>query len=119
FAACLAAALRTGNEVCFRCGKSGHFKRQCSETPAQKGGSEGIQQPPGVCPRCRKGRHYGNQCRSKYDFSGRPVSGNGKLSTRRGHAPTQMAPQSPMEPLSQQAWITSRPEPSGVPEWMS
>ncbi|KAK4810631.1 LOW QUALITY PROTEIN: hypothetical protein QYF61_007368 [Mycteria americana] len=73
------AALRFDNRACFRCGKTGHFKRNCPNI------NQIPNSGPGVCPRCGKGRHYANQCRSKWDKDGKPIQGNFRTSASRRH----------------------------------
>lgn len=118
FAVTLATALRANNKVCFRCGEPGLFKKACPNGPTPAGVSGGNSQPPGICPCCRKGRPYANQCKSKYDASGRLLSGNGKRSAKGGCAQTQVSPTVPARHQCQQAWVASKPGPPGVPEWM-
>ena len=61
---------------CFRCGKRGHFAKDCHENQ-NKNPEAKI---PGLCPRCKRGRHWANECKSKTDSQGNPLSprqGNG------------------------------------------
>ncbi|XP_034262395.2 endogenous retrovirus group K member 10 Gag polyprotein-like [Pantherophis guttatus] len=71
----LAAAIQKGTRPvgnCFKCGKVGHFQKDCRSTP-----STGGDRPTKKCPICKKGFHWANQCRFR----------SGKLQV--GVAPTQ------------------------------
>lgn len=88
---------------CFKCGKEGHLKRECT---AQK--PPGRQ--PGLCPRCGKGNHWGNECYSKMDKAGNPIVQNFNLRQKvSGSAPAKnrMGAPSPRGPKTQ--WVQGQP----------
>nr|XP_058164049.1 endogenous retrovirus group K member 8 Gag polyprotein-like [Dasypus novemcinctus] len=78
--AVLASAMRGGNNPkkkgnCFKCGKFGHFQKNCRSYVNQAG--KGPHTPSKICPVCHKGYHWANECRSKIDWKGTPLkSGN-------------------------------------------
>ncbi|CAM4497225.1 unnamed protein product [Caretta caretta] len=77
----LAAALRkSGKEgKRYRCGKEGHFHRECRSSTAPT-------RPSKKCPKCRKGYHWANQCRSG---SGNRTMGLPRTQGQTGVFPTQ------------------------------
>lgn len=84
------------------CGKSGHLKKDCFE----KG--EAGSKTPGICPLCR------NQCRSKYDFEGRPISGNRSRSTERHHEKTQIPQPQSGSPQTSAQQTSAQPPPQAA-----
>lgn len=125
----LAAALNKGlrrspsDKKCFSCGQARHFKRECPS----KGGTRSVNNteriPAAKCPRCQKGYHWARDCRSKFDFQGQPLSGNGPRAQPRGPEnvygaltnPIKFVPQS-NNPFQLQ---TSTEAPQGVQDWTS
>ncbi|CAM4673722.1 unnamed protein product [Lepidochelys kempii] len=77
----LAAALRkSGKEgKRYRCGKEGHFQRECRSSMAPA-------RPSKKCPKCRKGYHWANQCHSG---SGNCTMGPPRTQGQTGVFPTQ------------------------------
>lgn len=123
-AAILTATKRNNNNgACFKCGKIGHFKKNCKE---QKEHNNPVRQIPGTCPRCKKGKHWANECRSVKDINGQPLETIEKESKNgyRGPRPQgpkaygalqepsmQPPPKSAEQPRAPQGW-TSVPPPA-------
>lgn len=55
--------------ACFKCGRKGHYLKQCPER--NRGRIREGPRPPGLCPPCKKGNHWANECRSAKAFDGR------------------------------------------------
>ncbi|XP_048191317.1 igE-binding protein-like [Perognathus longimembris pacificus] len=69
--------------ACFKCGKTGHIKRNCPERGGpREAGRNPPGKKPGLCPRCKKGRHWANECRSVKDINGQPLG-----QAQEGHNP--------------------------------
>ncbi|NWV90387.1 POK9 protein, partial [Machaerirhynchus nigripectus] len=80
--------------VCFRCGKPGHLKKNCSAVKRDK------PKTTPVCSRCRRRPHSANQCRSKYDSKGcllQGHQGNWNQSMGRQHRALTQMPQLPSQ----------------------
>lgn len=55
-------------DTCFKCGRKGHYRRQCPERSGKRGSNRPPQ--PRLCP-CKKGNHWASECRSVKDLDGR------------------------------------------------
>lgn len=117
---------------CFKCGKPGHFARNCIEGTTNIDPSQAHSLPkppmPGLCPRCKKGHHWVKECRSKYDAAGQPPDSlflrfreTGKW--RGPDSPSQQIPQ--MQTGSHNPFVNPRPvqafaeRQQGVQDWTS
>lgn len=58
------------SDVCFKCGRKGHYRKQCPEKIRNQNGPR----QPGLCPRCKKGNHWASECRSVKDLEGKPLT---------------------------------------------
>ncbi|XP_076981402.1 endogenous retrovirus group K member 8 Gag polyprotein-like isoform X2 [Tamandua tetradactyla] len=110
----LVAALRLSNLQqkkgnCYKCGKNGHFQRECRALPVQ---NKKFQQRPGPnkkCPICQKGFHWANECHSKYCKNGQPVTwGNKIVALVHGPQTNNMMSSSLVMPVSSGQWHASQ-----------
>ena len=119
--------------VCFSCGKSGHFSRNCPQksagesiTPSSSAPSETVL-PKTLCPRCQKGLHWAKACKSKFHKDGtrlapsrgNPVQNQGNVLQGQPQAPTMigatsLSPFIPFVPSQ-----SSAEQPQGAQDWTS
>ena len=70
---------KKGYERRFTCGDKTHLKKDSPKKYTEK--IKTIKKPPKMCPHCHKGIHWARGCQSKYDITGKPISGNSNLGT--------------------------------------
>lgn len=90
----------SGDKTCFKCGGSGHFRRDCPRGCPGNPGTTAFNtaRRPGLCPRCKRGNHWANDCRSKTDIQGNPLPPPAQAARPQGNW-NQALPQGPRATL--------------------
>lgn len=79
------------SDVCFKCGRKGHYRKQCPEKIRNQNGPR----QPGLCLRCKKGNRWASECRSVKDLEGKPLTAGygGTRPKNRQQGPRPQGPQ--------------------------
>lgn len=94
---------------CFKCGDTGHLKRNCPKLGDQES-RQGSREAHDLCRRCRKGTHKAEECRSVFDVDGNRICGRDPSESKNGRrGPSKLAGPRPEDYILQHGSPQSDP----------